>query len=468
MAEMEIDALLSAAKETPGLEFKEAKNQFSFEKLSEYCVAIGNEGGGWLVLGVTNTRPRSVVGTSAFSDPPATCAKLLAKLKFRVNAFEVHHENGRVLLFQIPSRPRGTPYHFEGRYLMRVDDQLVSMTPDQLRRIMDEGKPDFCSELAKAEQTAEQVVQLLDTQCYYDLMKLPYPAGREEVLQRFEKERLIVRRPGDRFDITNLGALVFAKKLAEFDDLPRRAARVVVYEGTNKLRTKLDKPGVKGYAVGFQTLVDFVGAQIPQNEVIERALRNQVKMAPPIVIRELIANAMVHQDFAESGFGVVVDVYTDRLEITSPGVPPISTQRFIDENQSRNHRLADLMRRLGICEEKGSGIDKVVDAAETFQLPAPEFRVAERHTVAIVYGPRRFDEMSREDRVRACFQHCVLRYLSGTSMTNQSLRDRFKLPEEKAETASRIIRDTVEAELVKLADPDSASKRYARYLPFFA
>lgn len=250
--------------------------------------------------------------------------------------------------------------------------------------------------------------------------------------------------------------------------MSRKAPRVIVYDGNSKLKTRLDKVGTKGYAVGFEGLLEFINSLIPANEIIERALRREVKMFPEIAVRELVANALIHQDFNETGTSVVVDIYSDRLEISSPGKPFIPPERFIDEYQSRNEKLADLMRRLGVCEEKGSEIDRVVERAEVYQLPAPDFRVGERHTVAVLFAHKDFEEMDRSDRVRACYQHCCLRYVTNEKMTNQSLRERFQLPEGKAETASRIIRDALDAGVIKLDDPESTSKRYAKYVPFWA
>jgi ATP-dependent DNA helicase RecG len=265
-----------------------------------------------------------------------------------------------------------------------------------------------------------------------------------------------------------LGALLFAKRLDKFDGLARKAPRVIVYDGKSKLNTRLDIPGAMGYAVGFVGLIDFIHAQAQPNEVVGRALRREVKMYPEIAIRELVANALIHQDFNEIGTSVMIEVYADRIEIANPGRPFIPPERFIDEYQSRNERLADLMRRLGICEEKGSGVDKVVHSAEIYQLPAPDFRVGEKHTTVVLFSHIQFDEMDRKDRVRACYQHCCLRYVMNERMTNQSLRERFRLPDERAETVSRIIKDAVKEGLIKLDDPESTSKRYARYIPFWA
>jgi predicted HTH transcriptional regulator len=208
--------------------------------------------------------------------------------------------------------------------------------------------------------------------------------------------------------------------------------------------------------------------QLPQNEIIENALRKQVKLLPMESVRELIANALIHQDLAMQGAGPMIEVYSNRIEISNPGEPIVPVERFIDGYQSRNERLADFMRRMSICEEKSSGIDRVIEQAEFFQLPAPEFRATHRRTVVIVYGPRPFSEMDRNDRIRACYQHCALRYVMSERMTNQSLRERFGLSEGQSATATQIINATIEAGLIKADEAVGGSKKYARYLPDWA
>jgi predicted HTH transcriptional regulator len=463
----QIDLWRQSPSEHQRLEFKEAKTQFDNRRLYEYCVALANEGGGHLLLGVADKPPRPVVGTQAFNDPVAMAEKLFQAIGFRVDIEDVAHPDGRVLVFHIPPRPRGTAYHLDGKYLMRSGEALVPMSEDQLRRIFAEGEPDWLEEQSKTGLDAQQVVELLDTQTFFELLKLPYPTDRAGVIDRLMHERLVDAQ-GGTYGIRRLGALLLAKRLEDFPDLARKAARVVVYPGTSKLETRLDQTGGKGYAVGFQGLVRFVMGQLPQNEVIEDALRKEVKLVPEVVVRELVANALIHQDFMIGGASVMVEVYSNRVEISNPGEPVVPVERFIDGYQSRNERLADLMRRMGICEEKSSGIDRVVQAAEVYQLPAPDFRSGYRRTVVTIYGPKPFDEMDRDDRIRACYQHCCLRYVMSEKMSNQSLRERFKLPEERAETASRIIRDCIDAKLIKLENPESGSKRYARYLPFWA
>ena len=261
---------------------------------------------------------------------------------------------------------------------------------------------------------------------------------------------------------------MLAKRLDAFDDVSRKTSRAVVYSGTSKLETKLDQVGTRGYAVGFQGLVRFVMAQLPQNEVIEDALRKEVKLIPEVVARELIANALIHQDISVGGASVMIEIYSNRLEISNPGDPIVPVERFIDGYQSRNERLASLKRRMGICEEKSSGIDRVIHAAEVYQLPAPDFRAGHARTVVTIYGPKDFEDMDRDDRVRACYQHCALKWVMAEKMTNQSLRERFHLPESKSASVSQVIALTIEAGLIKPDERVGGSRKFARYLPFWA
>jgi len=257
------------------------------------------------------------------------------------------------------------------------------MSEDRLRAIFAEGGPDWLEEPCLDGLSPEGVIDLLDTQSFFDLMKQPYPTDRVGVLDRLVRERLIDTQDGT-FVIRRIAGLLLAKKLERFPDLARKAPRVVVYTGESKLDTRVDQPGQRGYAVGFPGLVSFVMAQLPQNEVIENALRKSVKLLPQDSVRELVANALIHQDLSIGGASPMIEIYANRIEISNPGEPIVPVERFIDGYQSRNERLADFMRRMSICEEKSSGIDRVVHQAEAFQLPAPDFRAGYRRTIVIV------------------------------------------------------------------------------------
>lgn len=462
---------LAAPVETEHLEFKEAKQSFDTTKLLRYCCAFANEKGGHLILGVTNKPPRRVVGTQAFPSESAINgikSQIVQKLHLRVEVIEINHPDGRVLVFEIPPRPVGQAVALDGTHLMRAGEELVPMTPDMLKRIFLEDGQDWFSQEARSGASPDDVIALLDTQAYFELLKLPYPTTRDGVLERLQGEGFIQQKASG-WSISNLAAILLAKKLDAFSPaLARKAPRVILYEGTNKLHTREDMTGQRGYAVGFEGLVDFVHSAAPRNTYIEDTVREEVKMFPRQALRELIANALIHQDFLETGTSVMIEMYSDRVEISNPGVPAINVARFIDEYRSRNEHLADLMRRFGICEEKGSGIDKVVQAAEVYQLPPPDFRAGEIRTTVVLFAHQDFSSMSKGDRIRACYQHCCLQYVFNQPMSNQSLRERFRLKESKVGTVSQIIGAAKEEGLIKQDDSGSSSTRYARYLPFWA
>lgn len=350
-----------------------------------------------------------------------------------------------------------------------VDSLFHRLDQDPTRVSVSPGtqQPGWLDGIAKHDASSETVVSLLDTQTYFDLLQTAYPESRDGVLTQLAADGAI-HPLGNNWNITNLGALLFAKKLDAFGhSISRKAARFILYDGVNKLKTKTDIPGNRGYAVGFGSLIDYVHDAAPKNEYLEVAIREEIKMFPKQALRELIANAMVHQNFAIEGTALRIEMYTDRVEISNPGVPEIPTDRFIDEDLARNERLAELMRRLGVCERKGSGVDKVVDAAEVFQLPAPDFRVGNVRTTSVMFAHQEFADMTKTDRIRACYQHCVLRYLSGQRMSNQSLRERFGLSGAGtgSATASQIIAAAKEANFIKPDDDGTSSLRYARYLP---
>jgi predicted HTH transcriptional regulator len=394
--------------------------------------------------------------------------KLFQAVGFRVDIEEVAHPDGRVVVFQIPARPRGTAYHLNGAYLMRCGESLVPMTEDQLRKIFKEGEPDWLEEHSRTGLSAEQVTELLDTPGFFELLHLPYPTDDAGVLGRLFRERLIDKVNG-AYAIGRLGAILLANDLAQFPDLMRKGARVVAYKESSKVGTTIiDRVATKGYAIGFQNLIRFINKYLPQNEIIEDALRKEVKLVPDIAIRELVANALIHQDLTITGSSVMVEIYGNRLEISNPGEPVVPVERFIDGYQSRNERLADFMRRMGICEEKSSGIDRVVHAAEMYQLPAPDFRASQKRTIVVIYGPKDFAEMDRDARIRACYQHCALKWVMAEKMTNHSLRKRFHLSESKSAVVSQIIAASIETRWVKLDQKAGTSRKFARYLPFWA
>ncbi len=270
------------------------------------------------------------------------------------------------------------------------------------------------------------------------------------------------------FDVSNLMALLAAKDLQTFPMLTQKAPRVITYQGESKLAGEDDITGKRGYCLSFQTMLEYIMARVPHREIMSHGMRKTHYDIPMIAVRELVANALIHQDLTAIGSGPRIEIFKDKIRITNPGVPLVPIERFIDAPpKSRNERLASFMRRAGICEERGSGIDRALDAIERESLPPPDFQVVADSTVVTVFGPRSFAKMSKEDRLRAVYQHASLRWESGDKMSNQSLRKRLGMSDSQIAQVSRLISDSVDAGLIRPVDSDQA-KRTARYVPAWA
>ncbi|MCI0700798.1 MAG: hypothetical protein L0241_06930 [Planctomycetia bacterium] len=283
------------------------------------------------------------------------------------------------------------------------------------------------------------------------------------------KDNLIARSGTDRYKVTNCAAILFAHRLSDFGRLGRKALRVIRYVALNRLQTLTEEVFDAGYAAGFEKVITYLNAILPQSEQIGPALRAKVQSYPELVVRELVANELIHQDFTLTGTGPMVEIFSDRVEFTNPGPSLIDTQRFIDHPpRSRNERLAALMRRMRICEEQGSGIDKVIGQIEHDHLPPPNFTVTDTHTRASLYVSKPFSAMTPDERVRACYQHACLCHVSNQKMSNPTLRERFGLDAGQQPLASRVLKETVKAGLIKEYVQSSRSTRDKKYVPFWA
>jgi len=466
--------------ETEWVEFK--CNDAEPEQIGEYVSALSNSAAllgkpyAYAVWGVADD-DHAIVGTS-FSPSRVKVGNeelenwLLRSLTPKLDArfFEMTAGGQPVVLLEVPRAPQ-QPVRFRDQEFIRVGSYKKKLKehPEKERALwrVFEHAP-FEKAVAAEHVPDEDVLRLLDYPAYFDLMQLPLPENRTGILSSLAGDGLIDRCAAGGWSILSLGALLFAKRLADFPSLQRKAVRVVEYEGTSRVNTIREQEGARGYAAGFEGLVAFINGLLPSNEVLGQALRHAVAMFPETAVRELVANMLIHQDLFVAGAGPLVEVFSDRLEITNPGAPLVDTQRFVDAPpKSRNESLASLMRRMGICEERGSGWDKIAFQIEAFQLPAPLIQIGEEYTRVILFAHRPLLKMDRADRVRAVYLHACLRYVSQERMTNASVRERFGIERHNSATASRLIREALEAELVVPYDPE-AGRKFMRYVPFWA
>ena len=475
-----IRELRSLPAETPWAEFKE--NNADPQMIGETIAALSNAAAlngketAYVVWGIADGT-HEITGTDFV---PATARKgnqeleswlvqmLRPRLFIRFHTTEV--DGRRVVVLEVPAATH-RPTAFSGRELVRVGSvrRTLADNPEmerELWRCFD--RTPFERQIALTDQDGDEVLRRLDAPGLFERMGRDMPMDQAAVLAALAAEDMIRRNDAGRWDITNLGAILIARDLTQFPTVARKAVRLIVYGGRDRITTQREQEGRKGYAVGFEGLMAFLLALLPRNEVIGAAIRRDVPMYPDLAIRELIANALIHQDFTVTGAGPMVEVFADRIEVTNPGAPLGDIQRLLDQPpRSRNEALAAFMRRIGLCEERGSGVDKVVAETERYQLPPPQWESVDGFSRAVLFAHKELRDMDRAERVHACYLHACLRREQREPMTNTSLRERFGIAEHNASTASRIIRDALDERRIKPYDPDQG-KRNARYLPFWA
>ncbi len=475
-----VHELRASPRETGWLEFKE--NKADPQEMGEYISALANTAAlegkvhGYLLWGIDDAT-HEAIGTSF--DPTVTrvgneeleswlLRQLAPKVGFHFMRISI--EGRWLVLLEVDCAYRH-PVQFCGSEFIRIGSYKKRLKDFQekereLWRVLD--ATPFERLPATEKLPSDEVFKLLDYPSYFDLTGRPLPDGRAAILEALAADRLIEPAGGGYWNVLNLGAILLAKRLSDFGRLQRKAVRVVVYKGKGRVETLREQAGSRGYAAGFEGLIDFVHGLLPINEVIGQALRKEVPVYPELAIRELVANALIHQDLSITGAGPMIEIFDDRMEVTNPGRPLVDTTRMLDNPpRSRNEALASMMRRMGICEERGSGVDKVVSETEFYQLPAPAFEAVGNSTRSILFAPRSLTKMDPNDRVRAVYLHACLRYVQRESMTNTSLRERFGIDPKNSATASRLIKEALVAGVVRLHDP-SAAPKLRRYVPSWA
>lgn len=390
------------------------------------------------------------------------------KIEFRFHAVDT--DGGRVVVAEIGAAT-DRPVRFYGAAYVRVGEVKRPMTaaPERERalwRILDRARFEYAA--ARERQSVDDVLRLLDYPVYFKMLGLPLPPSPDRLVEALAADGLIRRCAAGGWDILNLGAVLLAASLDDFPGLGRKAIRIVRYRGDSRIDAVGEKRVGKGYAAGFEESLGYTDALLPGGETIENGLRAAWRGFPSAAVRELVANMLIHQDFPVSGAGSMVEIFDGRIELSNPGAPLVSTDRFVDAPpRSRNEAVAALMRRFGVCEERGSGIDKVVLEVELAQLPAPLFEAPEGSTRAVLFSHKKLKDMDRVERIRATYLHICIQYVASKRATNATLRKRFGIPDNNASVVSRLLNDAVDAGMIAVAD-SMAGYRQRAYVPFWA
>lgn len=321
------------------------------------------------------------------------------------------------------------------------------------------------TQVSRAGLTRDEMLSSLDTSVYFVRQDMLAPQNADALDHYLNHENIAFEDDDGLYAVTNLGALLFARDIAEFPHTARKAIRVIQYNGTGRIEMVRNQTFSEGYALCLDQVVDYILALVPAQERIQSATRVQTQSLPAVAIRELVANALIHQDFSISGAGPMVEVFDNRIEVTNPGAPLVDPARIVnDPPRSRNEKMADLMRRLGFCEEAGSGWDKIIEACEYYQLPAPRIETTDSSIQVTLFSKVSFRDLMPEERQQACYWHACIQYAHKSAATNASLRQRFGLPSSASAQISRLIRECLDEGLIRPLD-ERASKKNMRYVP---
>lgn len=474
--------LLKYGRETPWIEFKE--NITDPERIARIVCGLANSAAlnqkqyGYLVWGIRDS-DLAIVGTSFDPQKEKKGNEYLHNWLRRVlsdNAEFTFSEclvDGKRIVFltvkgavSYPVRFSDVPYirdQTETKPLNKLP-QLESALWNELNKVRYDLLP------AMTDLTPEDVKTLLDYEGMMRLLGNQITSNDEYLMHVMCDNRVAIRQDDGNYSVTTMGALLFCRTFKDFPSIERRALRIIRYSGTTSSNIAREVTEYRGYALAFEETVRTIDLLLPSEEVFVNGARQLVRHFSDIAIRELLANAIVHQDLTVMGMNLSVEIFDNRVEISNPGKIMVDEQRIIDsEPISRNETMASMMRKIGFCEELGSGWDRTVESCEEYNLPVPRIRPSEYGTRVIMTDRKALADMPVNDRVWNCYMHTCLMFSSGSYATNASLKARFKLDSTNSNSVliSRLIKQTLEAGLIKPMDPDS-SKRAMAYIPFWA
>ena len=472
-----IEKLIKNNSETPTIEVK--ANRLEIDKLGQTISAISNscllegESFGYIIFGIedntweikgTNERLADFkIGGQQAELYLTTLLQPDIKFEFYDN---VEVEGKSLNVIKIPSATH-TPVSYKKEVYIRIgaNNKLAKDFSEKTRELWSITSGfNYEKTIVKRNVKLEDIFELLD-----------YPTYKK--IKNWDKENLeknihfiinamleddFLEKVGNGYNIKAIAALLLAKSLKSFN-LERKGVRVILYNGDTKSSISKQFEGDKGYGVGFENLIKTIQVNLPVEERAVDGVMKTFEFYPSLIIRELVANAIIHQDLNVKGFETKVEIFQNRVEITNPGKSIIDIWRFYDSNKSRNEKLAFYMRKLKLCEELGSGIDRIVEKSEIENRFTPKYLTNDEYVNVKLFKNKEFEQMTDEDKMNIMFYHCCYCYTLENYMTNTTLRKRFSLDDSK-KSIDKITRLIVKAK----------NKGYIKqgtnksYIPFWA
>lgn len=479
-----IYSLIGYPDETEWIEFKE--NNSEAVRIGQDISALANAAAyhgrsyAYKIWGVEDATHR-LVGTSF--DPYHIKARgnqdLLIWLKTMLSSnalyeFSAIEDQGLRFVVLTVSAAVGQPVCFDGTAYIREGSSTTRLAAGSRREAVLWQRlqtTHFESRAAVKDMTASDVLDMLDVDSFYRLLDMRKPDNPTTLMKTLCEQGLVTRQDDGGYTVMNLGLLLVGRSLSAVGNLRKRALRVISYEGKANLDIIDDMVFDRGYALVLPDAERYIMSRVPVKEHDDGAFRRMKFAYPQRAVRELLANAVIHQDLSDATSGPLVSVYSNRIQFSNPGVSLIPEDRVLNAlPKTRNPALVGILRQMDLCEEGGTGWDRAVEACEAAHLLAPKIKSEEgMGTTVTLYSENAYERMATSERKEAVYWHACLLYARDESMGNQSLRERFGLDNSRKNMVamSRLIKECCKDGLIKEENAD-ASDRYRRYIPGWA
>lgn len=358
------------APEGTNLEFKEAKNNFHFDTLVDYCVALANEGGGKIILGATDRRPRSIVGTQAFAEPGRTEAGLHERLSHRIPVEELIAEERRLLIVHVPARLPGTAWQINGKYLKRAGDELAPLDASELRAIFAETGPDFSAETCPGATLAD-----LDSGAIAIFRERWAQKSRDERKRSWTDIETLVNAELMVDGQITIAALILFGTRAALGRFLAQAELVFEYRSSEASGPAADREEYReGFFLWQEAIWKKIDLRNDRQSYQDGLFRMDLPTFDEVAVREALLNAVAHRDYRDGG-SVFMRQFPQRLEVVSPGgfLPGITPSNVLDQQKPRNRRLAEALAKCGLIERAGQGMNLMFERAIRQGKPLPSF-----------------------------------------------------------------------------------------------
>lgn len=478
--------LIENNNESEVIEFK--SNMNVADQIGEYISALGNSAKilelkrAYMVWGVED-ETKKIIGTKF--DPYKTKINeksnkpLITEIedglspKVILNWGKLTIDNEKITLLEIDISYISFPISYKGVRYIRVgtSKKKLSACPEKERslwRSFETSK--FELRFVATGKSFSDVKKLLNIDYYISKKKnLSRESNDKEIIQSLIHDNVIKLEDG-KISITNLGAYALARNMEKFPRLERKTPRITRYQGIDRTdNATFDRKGFMGVGTGFDNIIKVIMAHLPYNEDYSNGSRKDEYIVPQLAIREVVANAIVHQDFTQEGSRPLISIFDDRVEISNPGIPLIDKLRILDYDPiSRNEELAGLLEEMNIVESRGTGIDKVVKLLEEKHLPALDISLKGNNSTVITLRAKiPFSEMDIEEKINSIYWHACLKYASSEQkISNKTIRETFNLSSNQTTSVSKVVSKAISKGVIKKYD-NNAGRKQMKYVPFW-